>query len=136
MSLKMFIWVTIGVFLTLNLFCNGSVAIEMKTFSFQELEELGVEVDTIDTKGIFSILQLLYAVSDPTLRKGELETFVSIAEMKRVDLNGDGKGDFTALVNHRGTSDPVELFLLCSVGNGVVAQTLCRGQGETTRAAQ
>jgi hypothetical protein len=78
----------------------------------------------IDTKGIFSILQLLYAVSDPTLRKGELETFVSIAKKKWIDLNNDGKEDFTALINQNCTSDPVELFLLCSLGDGFVAQTL------------
>lgn len=123
MNSKLFIRVTIGVFLTLNMFCSGGEAIEIKTFSSQEIEDIRMEVDTMGGKEVFSMLYMLHALRDPTLKKGELETFVSIADMQRIDLNGDGKKDFAALLNYRGTSDPVELFLLYSVENGVVVQT-------------
>jgi hypothetical protein len=113
-----------GVMLTFNLLSYTCCAIECRIFSSQELEKIGIELQSIDYEEVLSILHVLYTESDPTLKKDELKTFVSIADMKRIDLNSDGKEDLVALINHRGMSDPVEVFLLCSVENKFVAQTL------------
>ena len=89
-----------------------------QSFSSKGLRRLGLNVDTATKAMVLALKAKLCPDCDLALRNR------SVAEMRVLDLNGDGKKDLIALTNDVCTADPNGVFLVCSVPAGYIVQMI------------
>lgn len=89
---------------------------ETRRVSKSEFERLGLNSLNAEPSELLKAVKILLRIPDYESWR------ISIAEAKRMDLNGDGIADIVATVNKETSGDPVGVFLLVSSGDQYVLQ--------------
>ena len=105
--------------LVLSMLFNVSFASAITIIHNGEVKEFEKDITILNDHDLLTVRKTFHSIPDYEAVR------TSLATMKKVDLNGDGKMDIAALINFQGTTaNPFEVFLVYSVQDKFVTQRL------------